>query len=225
MLSKRLKTVTDAVGKAACVLDMGCDHGYVPLALIQNHQAKHVIASDISAPSLDKAKHQIASAHLEDVIETRLGGGLDIILKDECDAIIMAGMGGLLISDILQQDFEKVAHARLVLQPMNHAATARLTLEKIGFCIQSERVVFEDGHYYEIIMAEPGDMQVKEPIDYWVGYTPARRKDDDFVAHVKALLTAENKIITNLQNKKTENVRRRLAQCRGYVDMLEEVLS
>ena len=90
------------------IADIGCDHGYVCIELIKNNKVKKAIASDISYPSLKKTIDFVKVNNIDDRIETRVGDGLDVLNKDEVDAVIVAGMGGVLISDILLRDRKSV---------------------------------------------------------------------------------------------------------------------
>jgi tRNA (adenine22-N1)-methyltransferase len=223
MLSERLKCIVEATGRAECVLDVGTDHGYVPIALIQNGQVQRAIASDISAASLQKAKEQIIRRGITG-IETRLGFGLDIVAPGECDAIVIAGMGGLLMADILLKSKIKLGDSfHLVLQPMNNVQAVRLALEAIGARLVFEKVVFEDGHYYQIMAAEPGKMQISTPIDYWIGLAGIREEDKTFREFVHHLIQKENRILDQLSAVDTDGARRKWHQSRGMLDMLKEV--
>lgn len=223
MLSKRLQCIVEAVGRAECVLDVGTDHGYVPIRLIENGQAQRAIASDISGASLQKAKEQIIRRGITD-IETRLGSGLDIIAPGECDAIVMAGMGGLLMADILLKSKMKLGrYCHLVLQPMNNVQAVRLAIEAIGAHPVLEKIVFEDGCYYQIIATEPGKMQISTPIDYWIGLTGIREENETFEKFVYHLIQKENHILTQVSAVDTDSARRRRHQSQGMLDMLKEV--
>ena len=105
MISKRLQHIVDIVTYFDTIADIGCDHGYVCIELIKNKKVKKAIASDISYPSLKKTIDYVKENNIEDKIETRVGNGLEILSTDEVDAVIIAGMGGVLISDILKNNY------------------------------------------------------------------------------------------------------------------------
>lgn len=225
MLSERLQCIVEAVGRAECVLDVGTDHGYVPIALIQNGQSERAIASDISTSSLQKTKKQITHRGITG-IETRLGFGLDIIAPGECDTIVIAGMGGLLVADILLKGKIKLGHHfHLVLQPMNNVQTVRLALEAIGARLILEKMVFEDGHYYQIMAAEPGKMQISTPIDYWIGLADIREENKTFEEFVHHLIQKEKHILVQVSAINTDGARRKWHQSQGMLDMLKEVVA
>lgn len=225
MLSERLKCIVEAVGRAECVLDIGTDHGYVPIALIQNGQVQRAIASDISISSLQKAKEQIIRRGITG-IETRWGSGLDIIAPGECDAVVIAGMGGLLMADILLKGKIKLGHHfHLILQPMNNVQAVRLAFEAIGARLVLEKMVFEDSHYYQIMAAEPGKMQISTPIDYWIGLADIREENKTFKEFVHHLIQRENYILVQVSAIDTDGARRKWHQSQGILDMLKEVVA
>ena len=224
MIAKRLEVISELVTHSRCTADIGTDHGIVPLKLIDSHRADKVIATDVSAPSLNKTQKKVASNHLDSKIITRLGNGLDPINKDECDTIIIAGMGGLLIKDILNRGVNKIENATLILQPMNNAHFVRMFLEFSDYKITKEMIVFENNHYYQIIVAEPGNMKIDDPIDYWVGCKSARKSDAVFENFIKSLISKQKEIIHYTKNQPTANARRKIIQTKNIICMLEEIL-
>ncbi len=102
-LSNRLLEVANFVPKDSIVADIGTDHGYIPVFLVENNISNKVIATDISEKSLDKTVNYIKELNLRNNIEPRLGDGLETIKPCEVDTIIMAGMGGILIIEILEK--------------------------------------------------------------------------------------------------------------------------
>ena len=157
MISKRLQYIVDFVTCFETIADIGCDHGYVCIELIKNNKVKKAIASDISYPSLKKTIDFVKVNNIDDRIETRVGDGLDVLNKDEVDAVIVAGMGGVLISDILKKNYNlkfKEKNPLLILQPVQQAKDLRYYLYENKFEIVDEDIVFDMGKYYNIIVAK-----------------------------------------------------------------------
>ena len=147
----------DIVTYFETIADIGCDHGYVCIELIKNNKVKKAIASDISYPSLKKTIDFVKVNNIDDRIETRVGDGLDVLNKDEVDAVIVAGMGGVLISDILKKNYNlkfKEKNPLLILQPVQQAKDLRYYLYENKFEIVDEDIVFDMGKYYNIIVAK-----------------------------------------------------------------------
>ncbi len=105
-LSKRLEFIADHIDKVISLSDIGTDHGYIPLYALNKGLCEKAIASDINKDPLDKARLNALLEGMGDELEFRLGGGLDPIKEGEVQAVIIAGMGGNLIKDILEKDID-----------------------------------------------------------------------------------------------------------------------
>jgi len=154
-LSQRLQAVADMVPPGGIIADIGCDHGKVAIALLYSGKARCAICGDISAASLDKARILACECGMEDRVSLRAGDGLAVLQPGEADAAVIAGMGGMLIADILEQGTES-APDTLVLSPNRDAAKLRRTLAACGYRITDEVLVCEAGHFYPIILAVRG---------------------------------------------------------------------
>ncbi len=153
-LSPRLKAALELVPDCGCVADIGCDHGRLSAALIQSGKAQRVIAVDISAPSLAKARRLVETLGLEAQIELREGDGLRALLPEECDAVLMLGMGGTLTARLLEVSPIPFAGAKtIVMQPMRGVSDLRLWLYEHGCGIVAERVVKDAGRLYQVFAA------------------------------------------------------------------------
>ncbi len=162
-LDKRLQTIANLVGKAKCVADVGCDHGKLGYYLIGTERAERVIATDISAPSLKKAKELASQNGVAQLMDTRLGNGLEPVNSGEADVVVIAGMGGDLIAEILEgarlasKEFDKY-----VLSANTHAEKVRRQIEKCGCHVTFDDMIDCGRKFYTIIVAEKG---VREPLD------------------------------------------------------------
>ena len=154
-LSPRLAAVAGLVPMGARVADIGCDHGYLSLYLPESGTAAHCIASDVREGPLSAAKENVRASGLEGSIELRLGDGLSGIAPEETDCVILAGMGGDTMREILQAaPWITGGGHTLVLQPQSHTDTLRLWLSGQGFSVTAERVVYDRGHLYVVFRAE-----------------------------------------------------------------------
>lgn len=154
MISERLKTLVLMAPSCNTAADIGTDHGFVPIWLIRENKASHVIASDLRRGPLETASAHIAEAGLTDRIETRLGSGLKVLKPEEADLIILAGMGGKLISALLSACPDVVSAASyLLLSPHRDVSDVRGTVEALSFSIDREEMVEEEGKFYPIILA------------------------------------------------------------------------
>lgn len=139
----------------ATVCDIGCDHGFVAIYLVEKKISPGVIAMDINEGPLQRAKEHIESMSLSTYIDTRLSDGLEKLEAGEAECMVAAGMGGRLIGKILSDCPEKRKSLRyLVLQPQSELSFVRSFLREQGFVILREDMVFEDGKFYPMMLAE-----------------------------------------------------------------------
>ncbi len=148
ILNKRLQTISAFIETEDVVLDIGCDHGLLGIYLFLNKKIK-VIGSDINNGPLEKAKENLKKYHLENKIELRLGNGLDTMSSD-VNTIVISGMGGLSIIDILK-DIKKYPNiTKMLISPNNDFVLTRDEITKLGFYIHREKIVEESGKFYLI---------------------------------------------------------------------------
>ena len=155
-LDTRLKLAADEVRPGKKVVDIGTDHAYLPAFLVENGICTEAIAADIGKGPLENAKKVVStSKDLSEKIQLRLSDGLKEIKSDEAEDIVIAGMGGILISEILTSaPWVKDETKRLILQPMSHAEDVRRYLCENGFEILKEKACTDGKHNYIIIVAE-----------------------------------------------------------------------
>lgn len=181
------------------IADIGCDHAYVSIHLARN--GKKVIASDVSKGPLEKAQKNIKTFGLSDKIELRLCSGLTAYKPYETEEIIIAGMGGKVISDILKEGLEVAKSAKvLFLQPMTSSEELRGFLYENGFKIKDEHLVSEDRRIYTIIEAVYEKTESFSPLDLYI--SPAIRKKLDSPTYYQYSLKIYNefkKIIKGLE--------------------------
>lgn len=167
-LSKRLQAVADLVTEGASVADIGTDHGYIPIYLVEQHIAKKVIALDINRGPLERARMHIVGHGLKGRIETRLSDGLKKVEPGEVDTMIAAGMGGGLVIKILIEGREVVkALDTMILQPQSEIGKVRKFLQGQHLKIIEEDMVEEEGKFYpmmKVVHAEPEEYSVCEYI-------------------------------------------------------------
>ena len=160
-LSKRLHTVASFVPTGSVVADIGSDHAYLPCYLLNKKVASRAVAGEIVEGPFQSAKQQVKEDGLEDRIDVRRGSGLSVIDQYEVDVITIAGMGGPLISQILEDGKEKLAGVkRLILQPNISAISIRNWLIENKWKIIDEIILKEDDKIYEVIVAEPSEEKV-----------------------------------------------------------------
>lgn len=156
--SKRLEAIRILAESGRVAADIGCDHAYLSIALIERGAYEWVIAADLREGPLKAAAEHVRTAGLTERIELRRSDGLSEFGAGEADTLILAGMGGALMMKILREG-EAVARSakRLVLQPQSELMEFRQWLRAQGYVIRSEDMVYEDGKYYPMMAVMPED--------------------------------------------------------------------
>ena len=150
-ISERLKCVASLVNKGARVADIGTDHAYLPIYLVQNGISNKVYACDVRKEPLRRAKLHIDEYGLSDKITTQLCDGLKGINKGDVDTVTICGMGGKLMKNILKAGIDKLGdNTQLVLSAQSELRDFRKYLLETGIDIKSEHMLLEDGKYYFI---------------------------------------------------------------------------
>ena len=224
-LSDRLQKIADFVPRNTIVGDIGTDHGYIPIYLRENGISKIVIATDISQSSLNKIIESVNEVDHIDHIDIRLGDGLEPIKPFEIDTVVMAGMGGLLICDILDKDKEKrdsITH--FILQPNVASKELRKYLYDNNFEIIDEVLAKEEDRFYEIIYAKKGKAYVTEDIYYEIGEKLIINRDPLLEEFIKNRIGTIEQILRELEGKNTDKAQERYQQLSKKVMELEEVL-
>lgn len=169
-LSLRLETIASLVPNGARVCDIGTDHGYLSIYLKNNNIAKSVIATDLNQKPLMTAQKNISESGVLGV-ELRLGSGLSPINPNEVDTIIIAGMGGEVIANILNGcEWIKDSNFTIILQPTTSADTLRRFLCDNGFEIQSETPISENRKLYSLMVVKfTGNIKTYPEYFYYIG--------------------------------------------------------
>jgi tRNA (adenine22-N1)-methyltransferase len=155
-LSKRLEAIAELVTPGNVVCDVGTDHGYIPIYLVQQEKIPRAIAMDLREGPLARASEHIRRCGLSERIETRLSDGTKALRAGEADTIVCAGMGGELILHILTEGEEVCRSAKeLILQPQSEIARVRRYLREKEYRITAENMILEDGKYYPMMRVLP----------------------------------------------------------------------
>lgn len=227
-LSKRLQAVADMVGPGMRLADVGTDHGYIPIYLVEKQVVPSAIAMDINEGPLERAKEHIREHGLSDKVATRLSDGLKNLKKEEADTMIAAGMGGGLVIHILSDGKEVAENLKeLILQPQSELGKVREYLLAEGYRITEENMVLEDGKYYPMMKAVPG--QAPEEVPY-------SEEELEFgrillqKAHpvLKQYLEREIKINTQIRDglsaQDSDRARERMEEIAERIKKIEEIL-
>ena len=184
-LSVRLTTVAKYVIDGARMADIGSDHAYLPCYLAKNLKISFAIAGEVAQGPFQSAEKNVLAEGLVDTITVRMGDGLEVIEPGEVDCITIAGMGGALISSILDNGKDKLDSVqRLILQPNISAISIRTWLLANNWELIAEEIIEEDSKIYEILVAERGDplkpYQIKRDEGLLLGPFLLKQKNEIF---------------------------------------------
>lgn len=215
MLSKRLKVVADMVTKGNIVADIGTDHGYVPIYLVKNHISPKAYAMDINEGPLKMADKNICLDGLGEKITTVLSNGMDKMTDYMAETVIIAGMGGDLIVDILSRGSEIKGIKELVLSPHKRIDLVRNYLIQNGWEIIKEDMVIDADKYYTIIKAGRGEN---------VNYTDAELIYGKYLLEnknsiLKQYLEKENEKFSNILNTMKESGNKNTSQVKEILEV------
>lgn len=146
------------------VADIGCDHGRLGVALLQQGRCERVIAADIGEAPLKRARALYARCGLTERAEIRMGDGLSVLRPGEADAVCICGMGGALMARILAAASPPLMGAKVcILQPMRGVEDIRRWLYENRYRIVTDRVIKDAGRYYQVFSAVPGERDTIPP--------------------------------------------------------------
>ena len=232
-LSLRMKTVADMVNAGDRVCDIGCDHAFVSIYLVANGISDRVIASDVRTGPCAIAKENIDKWGYGDRIDLRLGDGLSTVKSGEVDSIIIAGMGGMLMTDILDSGMDVVEQAKqIVLQPQSEIEHVRRYVYGHGWTIVDERMLVDAGKYYvvmniDVTHADAEEWRNKSEISdiyYKYGYALMNRHDKVLGEYLHGKKESLKAIVSGLRKSDTENAARRAAELEYELDCIDKAL-
>ena len=226
-MNLRLRILAQMVDQEARVADIGTDHAYLPIQLVKEGKVDYAIASDVAAGPLQNAEKDIVAAGLKDKIETRLGSGLETVsAQDRIDTVVIAGMGGKLMTNILDEAWSENFHfATLILEPNVGEPGVREWLSTHKYQIIDEKIISEAGHIYELIKAQKVESTIRLT-DRQIFFGPEILKEKNQVFYQKwqDQLAYHQRLLSNL-NKAQEKDRAHIRQIEDEIKMIEGELN
>ena len=226
VLSKRLTAVARFVPAGSVIADIGTDHVYLPVYLLQQGNSPRSIASDVNQGPLDIARLNVQAYGLAESIDLRRGEGLAILKPGEADVIVIAGMGGRTICGILERGravLEQIG--RLILQPMGDVLMVRRWLNRNGWRLVEEEMLIEEKHFYVILAAEPGQETIDDDFILQVGPRLLEKKHPVLKIFLAKRLTKIQQILINLAFSGQTAAINRTYLLRREAAKIKEVLS
>ena len=208
MKKRRLEEIVHLVDNNSIVADIGTDHGIVPYELIKSQKAKKVIASDISVKSLDKLREKLEYLENPEKIVLSVSDGLENLNEYQVDTIIISGMGGNLIVDIINKNIDVAKSSNcMILGANNSLSLLRKFLHENSFEIIQEVDLFENGKYYQIIKAKVGKQIFTQEYEYEFGKYIIDNKSENLREYIRLQLNNKMAIISELSKKDSDNVK------------------
>lgn len=215
-LSLRLSAIAEMVTEGSRLVDVGCDHGYLPVYLVLNHRIPGAIAMDVRKGPLSRAKEHLEEYGLGEYIETRLSDGLHELKDGEGDTLVIAGMGGPLMEKILTEGESVLGGFReLILQPQSDIPHFRHFLVENGWNIIEEKMILEDGKFYPMMKAvrKPGE----EPAAYskmeeWFGKLLLEQRDPVLRQYLERELKIRMEILKKLSKAPASSAGERIKE-------------
>ncbi len=226
-LSERMKAVCTMVSPGGRVIDVGTDHAYIPIYLVDKGIKEYALACDINKGPLSIAKDHIANEGLSEKIGLSLSDGLKSVDVSPGDSIVIAGMGGLLIRDIISSSSDKARRSgELILQPQSEYRQLRGFLSESGFIIEDEYALEEEGKFYFLIKAvyKP-DAYILSDVEKEFGPVLLRKRDETLKTYLIKQLDVNKEIISKLNKQKEKSsIVKRAEEVRQRISLIEKAL-
>lgn len=224
-LDDRLQALADFVPEGSRVADVGTDHAYLALELIKSGRADFVVASDKNSGPLEAANRSVREQGWDDKISIRQGDGLAVLKPGEVDTVCIAGMGGVLMTEILTAGAAVVKKLRrLVLQPMNGTAELRRWLYRHAWHIADETLAVDDGRIYEIVCAEKGREKMPDALTLLLGPKLWEKKPPLLRHHIEQLLFQTRRIKGDMDKSSGARKTKKYHEIEKRIVALEERL-
>ncbi|MEE1012894.1 MAG: tRNA (adenine(22)-N(1))-methyltransferase TrmK [Clostridia bacterium] len=223
ILTPRLQQIANTITPCACMADIGTDHAYLPVYLCMTGVCKRGIASDIRRGPLQRAKDTLRRYGMESRIETRLGGGVDTLAPGEADCIVIAGMGGLMIAEILKANPTVFAKSgQILLQPMTAVPELRSFLWENGYTVVSETLAKEEQKLYHILAVEVGQEPTPPtPTELYLGQRLLTDRPEHFAEYLQKQRRKLTRMAEGLKQSQSEDTALRLKETLALLDAIE----
>ena len=208
-MSRRMQKLASLVTEGNRLADVGTDHGYIPIALVQAGKIPSAIAMDVNRGPLARAEAHIREAGLATYIETRLSDGLRELGAEDADTVLIAGMGGMLILRILTEGIPHLSGVEeLILQPQSDVYRVRDWLQKHGYRVETEELVEGDGKYYPMMRAVRGQERRMEQAELYYGKAEVQRSPEVLRSYLETKLQEGQRILLKLEANGKEDTAR-----------------
>ena len=224
-LSKRLQAVADLVSEGLVVADVGTDHGYIPIYLIETKKSPKAFAMDVNKGPLLRAKEHIAEHGLDACIETRLSDGVRALKIGECECVVVAGMGGALTIKIMEEGKDIFRNLKeFVLQPQSELQKVRAYLYQNAYSIVEENMVLDDGKFYPMFRVINGQSQEYHAIELCYGKLLLGQNNAVLKTFLEKEKAVKELILSNLDQSFGEHIETRRKEIQEELEGIEYAL-
>jgi len=225
-LSKRLQAVANLLSEGLIVADIGTDHGYIPIYLVEAGKCQKAFAMDINKGPLVRAREHVDAHGLQAYITIRQSDGVKALQIGECESVIVAGMGGGLAIKIME-DGKNIFRSlkEFVLQPQSELEKVRQYLYDNDYCIIEEDMVLEDGKYYPMMKIINGSVEPYSPAELRYGKKLLKIKHPVLKMFLEKEVQAKKQIIENLKYEQGEHIKKRVLEIETELSYIKEALS
>jgi len=225
-LSPRLAAIAGFIPPGSRVADIGTDHALLPLGLVISGKSPAVIATDLNEKPFRTACRNVLEAGAGSRVEVRKGDGLEVIRPGEVDVIVMAGIGAGTIMGILDRSPGVLAGvSRLVLQPMSDPGHLRWWLWKNGWRLVDEELVKEDGKFYVVMAAEPGEEHYDDLFLLEIGPVIVKKCSPFLVEYLDKIKSDYQRVLSGLAGSRTQQSMEKAVEITSRLARLREVIS
>jgi len=206
-LPERLMVIAGYIEKDAAVADIGTDHGFLPAYLAQNKLARRIIASDISAGSLDSARRTAEKFGVTKMISFAVAPGLEGLDEKTADTVVIAGVGGETIAGILRDaPWTREHGVSLILQPQSKTGELCLWLRKSGYIIRNAKLAFDSGRIYVIMLIRGGDSDSELEPELELLTRLMYNRDPLFKSYLDELIIRTRSVLDDMKNSGTPDL-------------------
>ena len=228
-ISLRLNTIVNLIDKCNAIVDVGTDHGYVPIEALRRGICEKAIASDINKGPVNKARLNVSLEGMGPKVQCRLGSGLKTVKRNEVQGAVIAGMGGNLIRDIICDSYEIFKSLDFaILQPTQNPEVLREFLFKKEISILEEKICLDEGIYYEIIKVSPkvkgNSKDVLDPIHFEVSPYILEGGDPLVLEYINSKIEKYTSILEKIKDD-TEGALKRKKHIEEKLQKLKEMVS
>lgn len=226
MISKRLLAVAGLVTKGYVVADIGTDHGYVPIYLVKNNICPKAYAMDINEGPLKTAAENVAGEGLQEKITVCLADGMEALRPEQADSVIIAGMGGELIVQILRKSKVNDFVKEFILSPHKNPEVLRSYLSQNHFCVTDEVMLKEGGKYYTVMKVRHGTERPYDTAELLYGRKLIEHRDLVLMEYLKEQERKFSQIYANAQlshSRQTGKISEKLQNIRNTMEKLQNM--